>query len=267
VTWRNKKSPLRFSLVTVVSFVLTGFDLRSLRIAFGLMTTLPVRLPDDWSTGDSGRAAVWYPFVGLVIGALTSLAWSAAIWIFPPVVAGVITLLIWVIMTGGLHLDGLADCCDGLLASASVERRLEIMKDPHVGAFGVIGLISVLLLKAATLASLTPPFAYDILLATSLARWCILPSGLLPFARPSGMGADFAAGFRRSFIAWGAIIPLAIAVFLGLRGVLSTLAGLGASALVLWLARSRVGGVTGDVFGMVVEVVETIVLIAFLIGA
>jgi adenosylcobinamide-GDP ribazoletransferase len=251
----------------VVSFVFKGFDLRNLRIAFGLMTTLPVRLPDDWSTGDSGRAAAWYPFVGLVIGALTWLAWRAAIWIFPPLVAGVLALVVWIVLSGGLHLDGLADCCDGLLASTSVERRLEIMKDPHVGAFGVIGLISVLLLKAATLASLTPPFAYGILLATSLARWCILPCGLLPLARPSGMGVDFALGFRRSFIAWGAIIPLVIAVLLGIRGVLSALAGLGAAALVLWLARSRVGGVTGDVFGMLVEVVETIVLIAFLMGA
>jgi adenosylcobinamide-GDP ribazoletransferase len=243
--------------------------MRNLRIAFGLMTTLPVRLPDDWSTGDSGRASVWYPFVGLIIGVLTWLAWSAAIWIFPPLVAGVLALVVWIVLTGGLHLDGLADCCDGLFASTSVERRLEIMKDPHVGAFGVIGLISVLFLKAATLASLTPPLAYGILLATSLARWCILPSGLFPLARPLGssMGADFAAGFRRSFIAWGAIIPLVIAVLLGIRGVQSALAGLGAAGLVVWLATSRIGGVTGDVFGMVVEIVETILLVAFLIGA
>jgi adenosylcobinamide-GDP ribazoletransferase len=80
------------------------------------------------------------------------------------------------------------------------------------------------------------------------------------------MGADFAAGFRRSFIAWGAIIPIALAVLLGVRGVVSALAGLGATALVLWLAQSRIGGVTGDVFGMLVEIVEIVVLISFLIG-
>jgi adenosylcobinamide-GDP ribazoletransferase len=87
----------------------------------------------------------------------------------------------------------------------------------------------------------------------------------MPLARPSGMGADFAAGFRRSFIVWGAVIPLAIAILLGVRGILSTLAGLGAAALVLWLAKTRIGGVTGDVFGMVVEIVETVVLIVFLV--
>ena len=234
------------------------------------MTTLPVRLPDDWSAGDSGRASVWYPFVGLVIGAFTWLAWKGALFAFPPLVAGVVTLVIWVVLTGGLHLDGLADCCDGLLASTSVERRLEIMKDPRVGAFGVIGLMLTLLLKASALtsfAALTPVSGMGILLAASLARWCVLLGGLLPLARPSGMGADFALGFQRSFLLSGAIIPLGIAILLGTRGVLSVLTGVGAAALVLRFATSRIGGVTGDVFGMVVEIVETIVLITFLIGA
>src|SRR5688572_1284109 len=188
--------------------------MRSLRIAFGLLTTLPLRLPGDWSAGDSGRASVWYSFVGLVVGALTWLAWRASMFVSPPLVAGVVTLAVWVALTGGLHLDGLADCCDGLLASVSVERRLEIMKDPHMDAFGVIGLILILFLKAATLASLTPLSSFGIVLAASWARWCVLPAGLLPLARPlgTGMGADFASGFRHSFIFWGAIIPLVIAV-------------------------------------------------------
>ena len=239
--------------------------MRSLRIAFGLMTTLPFKLPDDWSAGDSGRASVWYPFVGLVIGALTWLVWNGASLVFPSLVAGAVTLVVWVALTGGLHLDGLADCCDGLLASVSVQRRLEIMKDPHLGAFGVIGLILILFLKAAALASLTPLSSFGILLAASWARWCILPSGLFPLARPSGtgMGADFASGLRRSFFFWGALVPLVIALLLGVRGILSIGAGLGAAGLVLWLAKSRIGGVTGDVFGMIVEIVEVVMLLTF----
>lgn len=240
--------------------------MRSLRIAFGLMTTLPVKLPSDWSAGDSGRAAVWYPLVGLVIGALTWLAWKGGAFLFPPLATGITTLIIWVALTGGLHLDGLADCCDGLFASVTPERRLEIMKDPHVGAFGVIGLILILFLKAAALTSLTNVSSFGILLAASLARWCILPAGLLPLARPSGMGSDFAAGFQRSFMVWSAILPLTLALLLGLRGILSSVAGLGAAAVVLWLAKSRIGGVTGDVFGMVVEIVEATVLLTFIIG-
>jgi adenosylcobinamide-GDP ribazoletransferase len=233
------------------------------QIAFGLMTTLPFRLPDDWQTGDSGRASVWYPFVGLVIGGLSLLGWMGASRLFSPLVAGILTLILWVTLTGGLHLDGLADCCDGLLASTSVERRLEIMKDPRLGTFGGVGLVLTLLLKAAVLSSLTPQSALGILLAASLARWCILPAGLLPLARPSGMGADFKAGFRNWFIAAGAIIPLAISILLGTRGLVSLAAGLIAAALVLSLAKSRIHGATGDVFGMTVEVVEVVSLLAF----
>jgi adenosylcobinamide-GDP ribazoletransferase len=252
--------------LTFVFFVFRCFDLRNLRTAFGLMTTLPIPLPGSWSAGDSGRASVWYPFVGLVIGAITWLVWKGASLVSPAWVTGVVTLVVWVLLTGGLHLDGLADCCDGLLASTSIERRLEIMKDPHVGAFGVTGLVLVLMLKAAALGALVPASSFGILLAASLARWCILPASLLPLARPSGMGADFALGFRRSFMLWGAMIPLAIAILVGIRGVLSVFAGLGAAAFVAWLAKSRIGGVTGDVFGLIVEVVEVTVLLVFLIG-
>ena len=239
--------------------------MRTLRLAFGLMTTLPFRLPADWQEGDSGRASVWYPFVGLVIGALTWMVWRGAEFVLPPWIAGVVALVVWVVLTGGLHLDGLADCCDGLLASTSRERRLEIMKDPHVGAFGVIGLILVLLLKAATLANLA--WGPGLLLAASLSRWCILIGGVLPLARPSGMGADFKSGFRRSFILWSAVFPLGIALLAGPRGIIAALAGVAAAALVLWISLARIGGVTGDVFGMVVETVEAITLLTFLIGA
>lgn len=241
-------------------------NMKYLLTAFNLMTTLPLPSSKDWQTGDSGRASVWYPFVGLVIGGLTWLMWMGTTRIFPAPVAGILTLVVWVALTGGLHLDGLADCCDGLLASTSVERRLEIMKDPRLGAFGGIGLILVLLLKAAILATLTPAASFGIILSASLARWCILPAGTMPLARTSGLGADFVAGFRRWYIFIGAIIPLGLALILGTRGILSLLAGLIAAALVLRLAKSRINGVTGDVFGLVVEVVETVSLLAFVSG-
>jgi adenosylcobinamide-GDP ribazoletransferase len=170
-----------------------------------------------------------------------------------------------VALTGGLHLDGLADCCDGMLASTTVERRLEIMKDPRLGTFGGIGLLLVLMLKAAVLSSLTPQSALGILFAASLARWCILPAGLFPLARPSGMGADFKAGFHIWFIVAGAIIPFGLAFVLGTRGIISLFLGLLAAALALLLAKSRINGVTGDVFGMTVEVVEVVSLLAFVI--
>jgi adenosylcobinamide-GDP ribazoletransferase len=241
--------------------------MRNLRIAFGLLTTLPFGMPEDWQPGDSGRAAPWYPLVGLVIGGLTWLAWQAALLVFPSLVASVVTLVVWIILSGGLHLDGLADCCDGLLASTTPERRLEIMKDPRLGAFGGIGLLLALLLKAAALASLAPSAGFGLLLAATLSRWCILPAGLMPLAHSGGMGADFASGLRRASVFISAILPLALALLLGARGLLAVLAAALAAISVLGLAKARIGGVTGDVFGMLVEVTETVVLLVFTLGA
>jgi adenosylcobinamide-GDP ribazoletransferase len=237
--------------------------MRNLRIAFGLLTILPIGLPEDWQPGDSGRAGIWYPLVGLVIGGLSWLAWRLFSPYFPPLVTGVLTLLVWVALTGALHLDGLADCCDGLFASTTPQRRLEIMKDPRLGTFGALGLLLAMLLKAAALSSLTASAGLGIVLAATLGRWCLLPAGRLPLARPGGMGADFASGLRRGAIFAAAILPLGLVILLSWQGVFAALAGLLAAAAVLWLAKTRIGGVTGDVFGAVVEATETAVLLVF----
>jgi adenosylcobinamide-GDP ribazoletransferase len=237
--------------------------MRNLRIAFGLLTILPIGLPEDWQPGDSGRAGVWYPLVGVVIGGLTWLAHWLLAPHFPLLVVGVLTLLVWVALSGGLHLDGLADCCDGLFASTTPERRLEIMKDPRLGTFGGIGLLLVLLLKAAALSSLAPSAGFGIVLAATLGRWCTLPAAWMPLTRPGGMGADFASGLRRGAIFSSAILPLGLAFLLGTQGWIAALVGLLAAAAVLGLAKARIHGVTGDVFGAVVEVTETAVLLVF----
>lgn len=243
-------------------------------IAFSLLTTLPIPAPANWNPGDSGRAAGWYPLAGLVVGLLVAgVHWLAGLFL-PPLVTGALSLLAWVALTGGLHLDGLADCADGLLYPGAAEKRLEIMRDPRLGAFGGIGLGLALLFKFAALASFTPATLPGLLLAASLARWCILPAGLLPLAKPggkvpaalAGMGADFAAGLRKASLFWGALIPLGLALALGWSGLLAVTLGLLAAFGVLTLARNRIGGVTGDVFGLLVESVETVVLLVFTTG-
>jgi adenosylcobinamide-GDP ribazoletransferase len=236
--------------------------MKYLSIAFNLLTTLPVRAPADWRAGDSGRAAGWYPFVGLAIGALAALAYTLLHLFFPTLITAALTLTLWVALTGGLHLDGLADCCDGLLHASNTEKRLEIMKDSRMGAFAGIGLTLTLLLKFSALASLPTDKAVPvILLAASLGRWFIILAGFQPLARPGGMGADFSSGLRRSSLVWGGVIPIGLAIYLGIPGVFS----LGITFLVVFFilrfVRARIGGVTGDVFGLIVEIIETLTLI------
>jgi adenosylcobinamide-GDP ribazoletransferase len=232
------------------------------RIAFTLLTTLPFRAPKEWLPGDSGRAAGWYSLVGLALGLLVAAVWALSNRVFPPLVSAGLALAVWTALSGGLHLDGLADCCDGLLHASNRERRLENMKDPHLGTFGVLGLGLALLLKFAALASLPLERAIPaILLAASLGRWIILPAGFQPLARPGGMGADFSSGLSKTALAWGAVIPLGLTVLLGLPGLLALSLALLSTAGLLRLARARIGGVTGDVFGLLVETVEIVCLL------
>ena len=115
----------------------------------------------------------------------------------------------WVFLSGGLHLDGLADCFDGMLNSSLPERRLEIMKDPRLGTFGGLGLVLALLIKVAAVYSLAPGSDWiAILTAAALGRWLILLAGKQPLARPGGMGADFALGLTNASFAWAAILPV-----------------------------------------------------------
>jgi adenosylcobinamide-GDP ribazoletransferase len=234
------------------------------QLALGFLTVLPVHLAGPLQPGDLGRAAFFFPWIGLLLGAALAGAHALLGRSFPPLLAAVLVVALWAFLTGGLHLDGLADCCDGLLVSASRERRLEILRDPRLGTFGGTGLALHLILKTAAVAALSAPWALPaLLLAPALARWLILPVARQPMARPGGLGADFALGLGRSSFFAALLLPLALAALGGWRGGLAiALAALAVLAAVR-LARLRLGGVTGDVLGLTVELSELAVLIAF----
>lgn len=241
---------------------------RQLWDEFWLATTFLTTLPAPHfgvPPGGLGRAGRWFPLVGLVIGLLLWAMQSLAAWLFPPSLlgsslVGVFVVLAWVVLTGGLHLDGLADCCDGLLATTSQERRLEILRDPRVGSFGVLGVVLTLLIKVSA-AGVAPPIA--LFIAPIWARWLMLLAARQPQARPEGMGAAFAAELTPGIIGMAAVLPLFLLSFAGGRGLIGVGLALLAMVALVRLARQRVGGVTGDVYGLVVEVCEVVLLLIF----
>ncbi len=238
--------------------------MNGLRTAFNFLTVIPWRGRADQPPVPLGAAAGWFPLVGALIGLIGGLAFAAFSALLAPLPAAALAAAVWIGLSGGLHLDGLADCCDGMLASVSRERRLEIMKDPRLGTFGGLGLLLAALLKISLLASLAPGRAwYALPLAAGLGRWLLLPSALQPLARPGGMGAAFAASVNRASLWKGAAWLLPLIALNGWRGLLAAvLAHL--AAFFLWnLAKQRLGGVTGDVFGLVVEAGELCALLAF----
>ena len=241
--------------------------MKYLLTAFGLLTTLPLPASKNRQAGDSGRSAVWYSLVGLCIGGLVAGAFALLQIYFSHIISAALALAFWVLLTGGLHLDGLADCFDGMFHASNPERRLQIMKDPHTGAFGVIGLILVLLIKFSALTSLSSTRAIGaILLSASFSRWCVLLTWKQPLARPGGMGADFSSGVHAGSVLLGGLIPLGLAVWQGGTGFLAIGLGSLVTLFILFVAKKNLGGVTGDVLGMIIELVEVSVSLVFAFG-
>ena len=234
-------------------------------LALSFLTILPSRTEAP-RPGDIGRAAVWFPLIGLFIGGILAGAYYGLSLIFQPPLAAAMIVALWAAITGGLHLDGLADCCDGLFATTTPERRLEIMRDPRLGSFGVIGLILFLILKvlAITMLDSTATTTLVLLLAPAFGRWLILFVALQPTARPGGLGADFGLGLKPHTFALAAAVPLMLTlVFFSPRALAAVAAAHLVTFGVILIARSRLGGVTGDVFGLTVELAELAVLLTF----
>jgi adenosylcobinamide-GDP ribazoletransferase len=239
--------------------------------ALSLLTTLPVR--GRWEAGTvAGRAMAAYPLAGALIGGLLAgLAALLALTGLParaPLLSPALVLLAWVLLTGALHLDGWADCCDALFVPVSRERRLEILKDPRLGSFGGVGLVLLLLVKLAAIqgAGAGTPGLTGLALAPVLARWAVVVAAFVsPLARPDGMAATFRQGLgRREVIVATATTAIATALaawFTGWHAVLLWAVAGGVSLAVSRLATSRLGGLTGDVYGAIIELAETAALV------
>jgi adenosylcobinamide-GDP ribazoletransferase len=230
-------------------------------IAFRYLTVLP--LPRSRTPGNLGRSAGWFPVVGLALGGGLALASLALDRLFPPAVAGMLLVALWAALTGGLHLDGLADTADGLGGGWSRERALAIMRDGQSGPYGVTAIVLVLGLKAAALASLPDGLVSRTLVAAAVLGRTgpLLLVRLCPPARPDGAGHSFAAGARGPGLLAGGLVTAAVCWFaLGSWG----LGLLGAAGLGTWVVaatlRRRLGGFTGDTLGALVETIEAGVL-------
>ena len=239
--------------------------MNGLFLALSFLTTLPV-VPEGyryearhWRT-----AVIWFPIIGGLIGGVVWLVgWGSGL-LFGEWLSAVLAVVVWAALTGGLHLDGLADCCDGLLATAEPARRLEIMRDPRLGAFGVIGLALFLMLKVGAVQGASAggqPLAF--VAAAAMGRSMIVWAARQPQARPGGMGAAFGEQVRPFFLLLATVLPVGLLLLLGWRGGLALLLAVLAVGGIMALARKRIGGVTGDVYGLTVEMVELVVLLAF----
>lgn len=236
---------------------------RPLILALVFMTRIPVPVsfeprPEDW-----GRSVVFFPLVGLLIGLLMAGLYQ----LFPyadPHVLAVVLVTVWVLTTGGLHLDGLADLADAWVGgSGDREKTLAIMKDSRSGPMAVMALILVLLGKFTTLAVIAGQGAWELLLLIPvLGRSAILLMLITtPYVRPQGIGVAHADYLPRVLCTLLLIlVGVATAIMLEWDGIaLLALLGMGLIGL-RQLLLDRLGGITGDTLGATCELAETMSL-------
>ncbi len=251
-----------------ISRLLTDWP-HDIAVAGAFLTRLPFR-PKGLVARAAGmdalaHAARAFPVIGLLVGGIAGgalwLATRADIYTLPSVIIG---LIVAALITGALHEDGLADLADGM-GARSRERRLEIMRDSRIGAYGVLALIFSITLKAALLAGLPwPGLAWAAMVGAAVLSRAVMPLCMLvlPPARADGLGQG--AGRPDGLVvaqSLGLGIVVAIALFGWAMGLAAIVAALLAFVIVGWLARSRLGGYTGDVLGALQQVAEVFILI------
>ncbi|HSH82045.1 MAG TPA: adenosylcobinamide-GDP ribazoletransferase [Herpetosiphonaceae bacterium] len=247
----------------------------SLAVAFGFLTVLPVPANTWTSAKPLGRAFTWFPLVGLVLGGILALAALGLVALLPESVVAALLLALGVLLTGGLHLDGLMDTCDGVFCLRSPEERLTIMRDSHAGAFGVLGAVCLLLMKFTALGAL---LAGDrqllfggLLIAPMLSRWAmVLAAVCFPYGRTGEtLGSSFHRTVEPMQLATATVgagmltVLLGLALHLGFRGLAAFAGAAVLTYLVAHFALSRIPGLTGDVYGAINEIVEAMALVVF----
>lgn len=236
---------------------------RALSVAFGFMTRLPMPAVKDFGPRDLERAATWFPFVGLALGAgvAAALAWAPG----GPWVGAWLGLLVWVWVTGALHLDGLGDVADGFGAAHRVpERFYEVLKDPHMGVFGVVVVVMQLLAKLVLLMELSPGgWCWGLVLVPAWARWATMLCGrVVPRYDGSAAEPQTAPTSWWPIAAWAVLLG---GLALWLAPVTLLALPLAGPVVVYW--RLRLGWVSGDCFGASIEVVESVLLLALVVAA
>jgi adenosylcobinamide-GDP ribazoletransferase len=232
--------------------------------AVTFLTRVPLGRRVAVDAGDVARGAVLFPVVGAGIGVLGGVVAAGLEGPLPPIVAGTLGVTLAIALTGGLHVDALADSADAL--GAERERALEIMRDPRIGAFGAAAVAVALIVEAGSLGALAEhgDAVAGFLVAGALSRATApLLAQALPYAREAGTGAVLSRGLASAAPVVGAALAAGAAVlFFGWTG-LAVAAGVGGLALVCGFASWRwLGGVTGDTLGATIQLTEVAVLVA-----
>lgn len=233
--------------------------------ALQFMTILPLGKPLSM---DPRGITPFFPVVGLVLGLFTALSDLIAVRLWSPQVAAIIDVVLLIVLTGALHLDGLGDTADGIFSHRGREKALEIMKDSRIGAMGLVTIVAVLGIKTAGIAALHENRLLMLMVIPAFSRTGILfAMHQLPYGRPDGgLGGPF---FRERLVLktlWGALPATLLALLAGLRGMGLCLGFALITAMLIGYYRRQMNCVTGDMLGAMIEVSEALLFLMVAMG-
>ncbi len=240
--------------------------MKSLILIFQFLTKLPININIDADKEDFSKGIIWFPFVGFVIGLLMAGIYYLSSLVFSPLLIAVVVVTFEVFISGGLHLDGLADSFDGLYSYRDKERMLEIMKDSRIGANGVIILIISLVLKIVLIAEIDKEYIYyALILMPTISRFLVvLLARFSKYARKAGMGGFFIEETSTKQFLFSLVITI-LASTIYIKSIILLLP----IVLFTFIFRNhvykKIDGITGDILGAWVELSEIIYLFLFII--
>lgn len=233
--------------------------------ALQFLTSVPIRR--DFHPEQLGRATTCFPVVGLIIGLiLAGLNWVLGL-ILPPAVVNALLIVALVLITGALHLDGFADTFDGIAGHRSAEERWQVMRDSRAGAFGIVGVVLLLLVKYVSLNSVPPALmTATLIFMPVVSRWAMVYAVFAyPYAHPEGLGTAYKRATRWPQFTVATVITIVVAAvlfpFFSIAGFI-LIGGIWiVTAAFAYYLKNKFAGLTGDTYGAINEVAEVAVLL------
>ncbi len=237
-------------------------------LALQFITAIPVKKELDYKEEAIANSMLFYPLIGSLLGAILAGVNYLAQLYLPNSVVNSLVIIFLIIITGGIHLDGLIDSSDGLFSGCKKDKILVIMRDSRVGAFGVVAVVVILLLKFNLLAELSEPYRIKTLIFfPTLARWAMVYAAFnYSYAREEGLGIVYAQNLSKtSFIIATVWTILLAVVFFELKAIIILFLSWCSLVLIINKIDDKLNGLTGDSYGAINELVEVIVLLIIII--
>lgn len=236
--------------------------MKNFLIALQFLTRIPVKIHGEIKETDLVNSVVFFPLVGLILGLILVGTNFILSLFFPPLLSPLLTFIVYLLLTGCMHLDGFADTIDGLYGGKTKEEILRIMDDSNIGAIGAVWLFILLILKVSLLVNFNISnlnFAFIIMPVLSRTG-IILQMFFAPAAKNTGLGSIFCkkVSFKQLTIVIG--FSFLISLFFGLKGIFVFLITILVSILITLYFKRKLGGITGDIFGLTVEIIEICIM-------